>query len=68
MHESISFAIDFVSYALEGQPEVLHLAGLPGSSYLMSYTAFTQFSQGMIVTNYNDQVSWGSMRPSLSSS
>ncbi len=61
MHESISFAIDFVSYALlkGSRKYYTWLAFLGFFILLMSYTAFTQFSQGMIVTNYNDQVSWG---------
>lgn len=60
MHESISFAIDFVTYALKGgRKYYTWLAFLGFFILLMFYGAYRQLTEGMIVTNLNDQVSWG---------
>ncbi len=60
MRHKIQFAIDFVTYAVRGGPKFyLWMLGLGFFILLMSYGAFRQFTEGMIVTNYNDQVSWG---------
>lgn len=60
MRHKIQFAIDFVTYAVRGGPKFyLWMLSLGFFILLMSYGAFRQFTEGMIVTNYNDQVSWG---------
>lgn len=60
MHDIIKFAIDFGKYALKGdRPYYTWLGVLGFFILLMFYGAYQQFTLGMIVTNYNDQVSWG---------
>ncbi|HXI10032.1 MAG TPA: NrfD/PsrC family molybdoenzyme membrane anchor subunit [Thermodesulfobacteriota bacterium] len=60
MHESISFAIDFIRCAVTGGRKYYTWLGFLGFFILlMFYGAFRQLTEGMIVTNLNDQVSWG---------
>lgn len=60
MRHKIQFAIDFMTYAVRGGPKFyLWMLSLGFFILLMFYGAFRQFTEGMIVTNYNDHVSWG---------
>lgn len=60
MKSIISFAVDFATYALKGGSKLYAWFLFLGFFILlMFYGAYEQFTQGMIVTNYNDQVSWG---------
>ena len=58
--KQIRFGIDFLTYALKGGSKLYAwLLFLGFFIMLWAYGNFTQISQGMIVTNLNDQVSWG---------
>src|SRR3990170_9014626 len=60
MKPVIRFALDSMLYASRGSARYYGwLLCLGFFMLLMAYGAFEQFTKGMIVTNYNDQVSWG---------
>ncbi|MBI1912083.1 MAG: polysulfide reductase NrfD [Deltaproteobacteria bacterium] len=60
MRPIISFITDFASYALKGGSKFrIWMLFLGFLTLLMFFGAYEQFTKGMIVTNYNDQVSWG---------
>lgn len=56
----VNFATDFLCYALKGTSKLYIWLGFLGFFIMIwAYGNITQISQGMIVTNLNDQVSWG---------
>lgn len=60
MNPKIRFVVDFLAYALKGGP--LFWAWMFFLAFfimLWGYGSFVQIAEGMIVTNLNDQVSWG---------
>jgi len=58
--KQISFGIDFLTYALKGGSKLYAwLLFLGFFIMIWAYGNITQISEGMIVTNLNDQVSWG---------
>lgn len=60
MKNLAKFVYDFWAYALRGGPKLyLWLGVLSFFILLMLYGTYMQLRYGMIVTNYNDQVSWG---------
>lgn len=60
MSNLMKFAVDFWVYAFRGGAKLyLWLGVLSFFILLMLYGVYRQFTLGMIVTNYNDQVSWG---------
>lgn len=60
MKSKINFAIDFATYALKGgMAFYTWLLFLGFFIVLMGYGTYQQLTLGMIVTNYNDQISWG---------
>jgi molybdopterin-containing oxidoreductase family membrane subunit len=60
MKNLLNFSIDFWVYAVRGGPKLyMWLMFLSFFILLMFYGTYLQFTQGMIVTHYNDQVSWG---------
>ncbi|HBG46764.1 MAG TPA: polysulfide reductase [Deltaproteobacteria bacterium] len=60
MKPVIRFALDSFLYLVRGSARYYAwLMFLGFLMLLMFYGAFEQFTKGMIVTNYNDQVSWG---------
>lgn len=60
MKPIIRFVADYVTYVVKGSPKFYAWMMFLGFfMLLMAYGSFEQFTQGMIVTNYNDQVSWG---------
>src|SRR3989304_4827130 len=60
MKPIIRFGIDSLLYVVRGSAIFYGwLMFLGFFMLLMCYGAYEQFTQGMIVTNYNDQVSWG---------
>jgi len=60
MKPFIRFGIDSLLYVARGSAMFYGwLMFLGFFMLLMAYGAYEQFTHGMIVTNYNDQVSWG---------
>jgi len=60
MKPVIRFILDSLLYVSRGSARYYGwLLCLSFFMLLMMYGAFEQFTKGMIVTNYNDQVSWG---------
>lgn len=60
MNSKVRFAIDFIAYALKGSAKFYAWVLFLGFFILlMGYGVIQQLSQGMIVTNLTDQVSWG---------
>ena len=60
MKPIIRFGIDSFLYVIRGSAMFYGwLMFLGFFMLLMMYGAYEQFTNGMIVTNYNDQVSWG---------
>jgi molybdopterin-containing oxidoreductase family membrane subunit len=58
--KQISFGIDFLTYALKGGSKLYAwLLFLGFFIMLWVYGNFIQLTQGMVVTNLTDQVSWG---------
>ncbi|OGP77002.1 MAG: hypothetical protein A2W09_05600 [Deltaproteobacteria bacterium RBG_16_50_11] len=60
MKNLTKFVYDFWAYALRGGPKLyIWLGFLSFFIFLMLFGTYLQLRYGMIVTNYNDQVSWG---------
>lgn len=60
MKPMIQFAIDFASYVAKGSTKFyVWVLFLSFCVLMMLYASFRQMTEGMIVTNLNDQVSWG---------
>ena len=60
MKNLAKFVYDFWTYALRGGPKLyIWLGVLSFFIFLMLFGTYLQLRYGMIVTNYNDQVSWG---------
>ncbi|MCP3678007.1 MAG: polysulfide reductase NrfD [Deltaproteobacteria bacterium] len=60
MKPMIQFAIDFATYVAKGSAKFyVWVLCLSFFVLMMFYASFRQMTEGMIVTNLNDQVSWG---------
>lgn len=58
--KQIKFGIDFLTYALRGGPKLYSwLLFLSIFIMMLLFGQYRQLTEGMIVTNLNDQVSWG---------
>ncbi len=61
MRNIAQFAIDVLLYAFTSGSKKYYiwLGCLSVLVFMMMYGSYLQTVQGMVVTNYNDQVSWG---------